>query len=982
MLNIEVPAQFVLTLQSVPPFVFESLFALALVLLLSVPLFNHIFFLFDDPGRKSSKASLSRNVSFSTIKKRTIVMHYPVPLVKSTSSSSLSVTLTPVRNTISSPIPKSPPSKKNNFEDPLPLNQSKSFVATNSELPVVDISSVNYLSYIHKLIEILLKKQCNDQPPPGDLVLNSIFINATDSKTEKKLKEDPGRNSLNVQEDPEPVKVIKKWVWDYLHPLDHFLVKGIRKPETSEKGTDTKESISENDVVPELVNFKGPPASPKKQLNFYSRKRSNNAQAKSKSISGNDVVPEIVDSMRLPPSPKRQTFYSQKRNCNSATNSQFNSGNVSQRQTNDNENSRIEDINKNEIPHNEAEQPLRRSDEPKVDVKLDSDSPESQSPQFPRKTPRTPKRQRSTGSLQKLKKSEKSNQCMIIDKIKNPQVEVFNQNIYLLKREHRNDHSQSSSEVGSESSKFKDSSSYRAKSLLMKKKSRGNTPLCSNPWFTGSCTQSFNRRCPNARPRSTGGRSYFEKRTVSVKNWCSNPSSASESRCTTPRLATPRKRSTSPQRNDIISNKEDKENKADKNRHNSEEANPKNSGQKSSEGTSEIKSRDLKSVVLKSKIVRSTGMKSSKPKALVLNSSELKSSEVPKSPDTKSRPKSSGGKSSIPTPIPYSQTFLVSSKSPPSSSRYSESHLPLQMKNHLTKNKLNSDSVLVGKKTASESGSKSLERPKSSRISKLQRAKTVGSILCKNSISGVMREKREGDNVVVNRDAEIVRSPDIEVVNENLPSVKRRASDKGYEVVDRNSTTVKRRDSERARSLSAQSEESWLDEQSTAQMTKWSSSNSLHDSGVSRTKTFSTATVQISKRISQDRKSIDSRWSRPRIKSSSGSKTNSLLLRTDEISEINLDQENKEPKLPKRDSKVGIAIQQGLKSYIHKVKKTLSERENFLIDSEELASMSLTDAILPDIRTDLNRNEVQQVQQILTQVEKFDCKKTDVQKHV
>lgn len=93
---------------------------------------------------------------------------------------------------------------------------------------------------------------------------------------------------------------------------------------------------------------------------------------------------------------------------------------------------------------------------------------------------------------------------------------------------------------------------------------------------------------------------------------------------------------------------------------------------------------------------------------------------------------------------------------------------------------------------------------------------------------------------------------------------------------------------------------------------------------------------------------------------------------------MNLDQENKEPKLPRRDSKVGIAMQQGLRSYIHKLKKTLSERENYLVDSEELASMSLTDAILPDIRTDLNTNEVQELQRILTQVEKFDSKKTDV----
>ena len=166
-------------------------------------------------------------------------------------------------------------------------------------------------------------------------------------------------------------------------------------------------------------------------------------------------------------------------------------------------------------------------------------------------------------------------------------------------------------------------------------------------------------------------------------------------------------------------------------------------------------------------------------------------------------------------------------------------------------------------------------------------------------------------------------------------------------------------------------------------MTKWSSSNTLDDSRISRTKTFSTATVQISKRISPDRRSIDSRWCRPRSKSSFGSqsKTNSMLLRTDEISEMSLNQENKEPKLPRRDSKVGIAMQQGLRNYIHRLKMTLSERENYQIDSEELATLSLTDAILPDVKTDLNANEVEELQQILNQVEQFDFKKTDVEKH-
>ena len=275
-------------------------------------------------------------------------MHYPIPLVKSTSSSSLSLNVTPVRNTISSPIPKSSTedtkaeknSAKNKLDDPLPLNQSTSFIATNLELPVIDISSVNYLAYRHKLIEALLKKHYNEKQPPGDLVLNSICLNATDSRIEKKIKNRPGQNLFNIEENPEPGKALKKREWEYLHPLDHFLVQGVRKAPTSDKATDTKESISENDEVPELIDFKDQPTTPKRPLNTHFRRRaSNNAKNSAKLISKPIVSVDIL---------------------------------------NNNENLNKTD-NRSEIScKSETQQLYRRTDMPKVDVKLDSDSPKSQ----------------------------------------------------------------------------------------------------------------------------------------------------------------------------------------------------------------------------------------------------------------------------------------------------------------------------------------------------------------------------------------------------------------------------------------------------------------------------------------------------------------------------------------------------------------------------------------------------------------------------
>lgn len=73
-------------------------------------------------------------------------------------------------------------------------------------------------------------------------------------------------------------------------------------------------------------------------------------------------------------------------------------------------------------------------------------------------------------------------------------------------------------------------------------------------------------------------------------------------------------------------------------------------------------------------------------------------------------------------------------------------------------------------------------------------------------------------------------------------------------------------------------------------------------------------------------------------------------------------------KLPRRDSKAGIAIQTGLKKYIKKLKRVLSNRDNTSID--ELASLSLTDAILPELESTLSSVEVQQVQNLLNMAEK------------
>ena len=278
-------------------------------------------------------------------------MHYPTPIVKSISSSSLSLNVTPVRNTISSPIPKFSTEEikvkhklnKADLEYPLPLNQSTSFIATNFELPVVDISSVDYVAYRHKLIEALLKKHYNGQQAPGDVVLNTICLSSTDSKTEKKLRNKRGYNLFDIKDSSEPGKVIKKRELEYLHPLDYFLVKDFRIPETSEKATETKESITEIDDVPELVDFKDQQQSMilKRPLSIHSRRQGTFRDNKG----------------------SKATLGSKQRSIVSVADVINKNTNLS---------------NKNIINKNETQQLYRRSEVPMVDVRLDSNSPRSQ----------------------------------------------------------------------------------------------------------------------------------------------------------------------------------------------------------------------------------------------------------------------------------------------------------------------------------------------------------------------------------------------------------------------------------------------------------------------------------------------------------------------------------------------------------------------------------------------------------------------------
>ncbi|KAF7405306.1 hypothetical protein HZH66_004212 [Vespula vulgaris] len=227
-----------------------------------------------ETGRASNSSSEERI-------RRAVVMHYPAPIPIDSSSSSdfdLHFNVDSNRRTVSTPNLCSNGSryeiegdevrqydqdestgtsnKRDNEIKDVPVERSSSFVVTNSELPIIDISTFNYNAYRHKLIEASLKKRYRNHQPPGDVIFNSIHLNTSDTTLGIRLNEEYDHNFFDfVEEYYDATLGMSKKEMEFLHPLDHFLVKGIRKRETDEKGTDTTNlSSKETDREKEIVD--------------------------------------------------------------------------------------------------------------------------------------------------------------------------------------------------------------------------------------------------------------------------------------------------------------------------------------------------------------------------------------------------------------------------------------------------------------------------------------------------------------------------------------------------------------------------------------------------------------------------------------------------------------------------------------------------------------------------------------------------------
>lgn len=175
-------------------------------------------------------------------------MHYPTRIATdSTSSSSLHLESTRKMNSTSVLQSSDGTSKiSSRIEGQIGDRESKKRSSLNrmprpsllAKYPIIDISNLDYKTYRHKLIEATLKKQYDDSQPPGDVVLNSLHLNPADSVIGVRLNDRYDHSLFDFVEEYYDTAEATRNV-EHLHPMDHFLSKGATRPRTIEKETET-----------------------------------------------------------------------------------------------------------------------------------------------------------------------------------------------------------------------------------------------------------------------------------------------------------------------------------------------------------------------------------------------------------------------------------------------------------------------------------------------------------------------------------------------------------------------------------------------------------------------------------------------------------------------------------------------------------------------------------------------------------------------
>lgn len=170
-----------------------------------------------------------------------VLQHYPkLPDLLNSNSESRMVMWTSPRTVLSSPAVPRDSRHRRFVRKTIPLaRHSSSYVATQIELPVVDITC-NYNSYRYSSFENSLRERYGANYPPGEVVLNYIQLNTPNSRT--RLGNDVGNDLLDLFEGSDTgtySSVSTKLETEYLNLLDHFVLKQPVKALTAGKFTET-----------------------------------------------------------------------------------------------------------------------------------------------------------------------------------------------------------------------------------------------------------------------------------------------------------------------------------------------------------------------------------------------------------------------------------------------------------------------------------------------------------------------------------------------------------------------------------------------------------------------------------------------------------------------------------------------------------------------------------------------------------------------
>ncbi|CAL7940688.1 unnamed protein product [Xylocopa violacea] len=232
----------------------ESICALFFTLILVFPLIIQLQMLIADPKKLCTIFHYYASSEDSTDKTTPIdiLRHYPKESTTfNLASSNSKLSLTNLRNVSSSPvvpnnqlpaIPSEATSQKSRTDATLAIaKHSYTFVKTNQELPVVDITC-DYSSYRHKTFEDCLRNRYGERYPPGEVVLNSMQLNLLDSHANIAGLFD------FLKEEPRAEAVSRRLEIEYLDPLDHFVAKQPDRPSTTSRFTETENASIESTI--------------------------------------------------------------------------------------------------------------------------------------------------------------------------------------------------------------------------------------------------------------------------------------------------------------------------------------------------------------------------------------------------------------------------------------------------------------------------------------------------------------------------------------------------------------------------------------------------------------------------------------------------------------------------------------------------------------------------------------------------------------